>query len=115
MKRPSLLSRCFVAVAAAGAALVLSGCPNPNDIGVQQYGTIKATCRSSTNDAPVANALVSAGGVVARSGSDGVATLTNVPIGQEVVTADAPGLHGVTSVTVTENQTFSVIVQMSPT
>jgi len=47
--------------------------------------------------------------------ANGVATLTNVPIGQEVVTADAPGLHGVTSVTVTENQSFSVTIQMSPT
>ncbi|MGI8736585.1 MAG: carboxypeptidase-like regulatory domain-containing protein [Candidatus Eremiobacter antarcticus] len=115
MKRPSPSSRSLVAAAVAGAALLLSGCPNPNAIGVQQYGTIMATCRSTTNNAPVADALVSAGGVVARSGANGVATLTNVPIGQEVVTADAPGLHGVTSVTVTENQTFNVTIQLSPT
>lgn len=106
----------WLAVATACCALLLSGCPNPNAIGVQQTGSIRASCVLATNGQPVVDALVAVNAIQnARSGADGVALLTGVPIGAQTVTADAPGLHGgPVPVQVTENNTSSVTVQMSP-
>lgn len=106
----------FMALATAGCAALLSGCPNPNAIGVQQTGSIRVTCVLASNNQPVANALVAVNSTqTANSGSNGVAVISNVPIGPQNVTADAPGLHGgPTPVQVTEGNTAQVTVQMSP-
>lgn len=112
----SLTATRWLAVAAACCALVLSGCPNPNAIGVQQTGSVRASCVLASTGQPVVDALVAVNATqTTHSGSDGVALLTGVPIGPQNVTADAPGLHGgPVPVQVTENNTSSVTVQMSP-
>jgi len=117
MKKPTIAARMAVASLVAAASLGLWGCPNPNDIGVQQYGIVKATCGQASNGQPVANALVTASSVTAETDSTGVAILNNVPIGQHTITADAPGLHGQSAspVTVTQGATSTVTIQMSPT
>ncbi|MDQ6780546.1 MAG: carboxypeptidase-like regulatory domain-containing protein [Candidatus Eremiobacteraeota bacterium] len=113
---PSFTATHGLAVATACCAALLWGCPNPNAIGVQQTGSIRASCVLASNGQPVVDALVAVNATqTAHSGSDGVALLTGVPIGPQNVTADAPGLHGgPVPVQVTENNTSSVTVQMSP-
>jgi hypothetical protein len=104
-------------VTAIVGSLVLAGCPNPNSIGVQEYGTVNVTCVLATNNQPVAGALVSVGGVTAgqTTNSAGQVTLMQVEIGSHTVSAYAPGLEGDNpTVTVVENQQASVTVHMSP-
>jgi hypothetical protein len=107
-------------VAALAAALTLTGCPNPNAIGVQKYGTVTATTVLASNSQPVANALV-----VVNTGpngqcythADGTCMLTNVPVGPQVVSASATGLNGppVSVNVTTENQNYPVTILMYPT
>lgn len=109
----------FILTLAAALALSLTGCPNPNAIGVQQFGAIAAHCVLASNGQPVAGALVSASStLICPGGTDasGNCTIPQVPMGSSwTVTADAPGLHGsVFPVTVTENQTTNVTIQMKP-
>lgn len=112
----SLTAARWLAVATGCCALALSGCPNPNAIGVQQTGSIRVSCVLATNGQPVADALVAVNTIqTTHSHADGVALLTGVPIGPQTVTADTAGLHGgPVPVQVTENNTSSVTVQMSP-
>ncbi len=100
----------------AAACFGLWGCPNPNAIGVQQYGIVKATCLQVSNNQPVSGAIVSVAGQSNATPTDatGAATIPNVPIGTHQILADAPGLHGESSVNVVENQTVSVTISMSP-
>src|SRR5689334_15342055 len=64
--------RKLFAIAALLAAVTLSGCPNPNDIGVQTYGTVAVTVVDGTTGKPVSGALVSAGSTVTcTTGADG--------------------------------------------
>lgn len=120
MKKPTRMGRATLALAAGLGALLLSGCPNPNDIGVQQYGTVVVTCLQASNRQPVAGAYVKAAGtatqqeVVPTDGS-GRATLTQVVIGSQPIHADAPGLSGDTTVTVIQDQTVSAQILMTPT
>jgi hypothetical protein len=120
MNKSVLWRRAALALAAGLGALVLSGCPNPNAIGVQQYGTVRVTCVQASNRQPVVGAIVSAPGgptqyVTATTDSNGNATLYQVVIGTQPVRADAPGLQGQSSVTVVENQTVPVQITMTPT
>jgi len=104
------------AVAVACCAALLSGCPNPNAIGVQQTGGVRVLCVLASNGQPVPNALVTVNSTqVDHSGADGVVVFPKVPVGPQSVTADAPGLHGgPVPVQVTEGNTQNVTVQMSP-
>src|ERR1700694_1233709 len=106
----------LMGLAVAGCAALLSGCPEPNAIGVQQTASIKALCALASNNQPVANALVVVNSTQNRyTGSDGVAVIDNGPVGPQNVTADAPGLHGgPVPVQVTEGTTVSVPITMSP-
>lgn len=116
MKTPAW-PRIMVPVTAIAAVLSLWGCPNPNAIGVQQYGSVKATCIQASNGQPVSGAIVTVDGVTAKSTTDasGTVTIDTVAIGTHPITADAPGLHGQDAVTVIENQTVPKQVLMSPT
>ncbi len=98
----------------AVAALALAGCPNPNDIGVQIYGTIAAKTVDATSGQPVAGVLVSTGGYTCNTVADGTCSLYKIPVGKWTVYANIAGLRGSADVTVTENTQTSVTIQMSP-
>jgi hypothetical protein len=108
--------RSLAAVSACAAALFLTGCPNPNAIGVQKYGTIAATCVLASSGQPVANALVSVNSTQQCSThADGTCPIVGVPIGSQTVTAFAPGLQSQpVQVQVLENQTVPVTLQLGP-
>lgn len=107
--------RFLATMAALAITLSLSGCPNPNAIGVQIYGTIVARVTDASNGQPVGGALV-----VINSNqncttvSDGSCQVGSVPVGTWNIKAYAPGLFGcANSVAVMENQTTSVNVSMT--
>lgn len=114
MKNFAVTARLAALGTLAFSCLALWGCPNPNDIGVQQYGTVKVTCIQASNNQPVAGALVAVGINTQTSNASGVAVLTNVPIGQQTIKADAPGLHGEMPVAVTVGKESDVTVSLSP-
>ena len=70
----------------------LTGCPNPNFIGVQDYGYIVGNVVDQNGKA-IPNALVTATGTngTARTGPNGQYSLQNVATGEQTVTASAPG------------------------
>ena len=102
--------------AVVASTLSLWGCPNPNSIGVQQFGSVKATCIQASNSQPVSGAIVTVDGVTATTTTDssGTVTITNIPIGTHPIIAHAAGLDGSDTVTVIENQTVPKQVLMSP-
>ncbi len=96
-------------------AFSLSGCPNPNQIGVQQFGSISAHCVQKTGNQPVSNALVNANSTqYCYTNPSGDCTIEKVPIGQWTVSANAAGLQGSNVTTVTENQTSRVTIELAP-
>jgi carboxypeptidase family protein len=86
------------------------GCSNPNAVGVQQYGTIVGRILDATNNRPVSGVLVSVGSLYTTySDPNGGFTLSNIPIGNQQIAANAPGYATNTApVRVRENQTTSV-------
>ncbi|MBC5824359.1 MAG: carboxypeptidase regulatory-like domain-containing protein [Candidatus Eremiobacteraeota bacterium] len=108
--------RGMVLVALCAASLGLTGCPNPNAIGVQQTGTINARCLLASNNQPVVDALVTVNSIqTCRTDSDGKCTIQQVPVGPQSVSAAAAGLQGgPVSTTVIENQSATVSIPMSP-
>ena len=99
----------------AAAAIALAGCPNPNDIGVQNYGSIKVTTTNAATGQPVPGSLVNAGSTnTCTTDSSGVCVLSNVPVGKWTVMASSPGLHGSADTTVTENNQSAVTIAMTP-
>ncbi len=95
----------------------MAGCPNPNSIGVQEFGTVNVTCVLASNNQPVAGVLVSVGGVTAGAytNSAGQVSIAQVEIGAHTVDAHGPGLDGNSpTVNVTQNQTVPVTVLMTP-
>lgn len=120
MKNSPFASRVALAAATGIGAIILSGCPNPNAIGVQQYGTVQVTCLQASNRQPVAGADVGAPGGSTQyqtqtTDASGHATLNQVVIGSQTIKADAPGLTGETTVTVIQDQTVSAQILMTPT
>ena len=105
----------LTALAAVLAAALLTGCPNPNAIGVQTTGSLTVTCVQASNGQPVSGALVSIGStLVETTNGNGVATFNAVPTGTQNVVANAPGLTGSTTVTIVENQSKSATISMTP-
>ena len=106
----------MILAATALAALTLAGCPNPNAIGVQKFGTIAATVVLASNGSPVANALVIVNSTQqCPTHADGTCQIAMVPIGQQQVYAAAPGLTSApVLVNVLENQIVPVTIQMTP-
>jgi hypothetical protein len=93
----------------------LTGCPNPNAIGVQTYGSIKVTATDGSSGKPVVGALVNAGSTnTCQTLADGTCVLNQVPIGKWTIQASAPGLHGSADVTVTENSQATAVISMNP-
>lgn len=86
------------------------GCSNPNAVGVQQYGSIVGRVLDATNNQPVPNTLVSVGALyTATTDPTGAFRLSNIPIGHQPVTANAPGYEtNSATVMVRQNQTANV-------
>jgi len=103
-------------ISACLGALALTGCPDPNAIGVQQTGSVTAQCLLSSNNQPVVDALVVLNSNQnCRTGSDGRCTIDKAPVGSQTLTANAPGLQGgPVSTTVVEGQNATVQIPMTP-
>jgi hypothetical protein len=107
--------RILAAAAVAAAALTLTGCPNPNAIGVQTYGSILATTKDANSGQLLAGVIVSAGSIYScTTHPDGTCPLPQIPVGKWTVVANTAGLHGSVDVTVTENQQTSAVILMYP-
>ena len=72
--------------------LIVTGCANPSFIGVQDFGTVYGNAVSSTGQ-PVSSALVSSTGTTTtvQTAANGSFDLTNVAVGEQTVTVQAPG------------------------
>lgn len=101
-------------IAALIAAIALGGCPNPNNIGVQNYGTVAVTVVDGTTGKPVSGALVSAGSTyTCTTGANGIcANPLRLPVGNWTITAVTAGQKGSSDVTVVENQQISTTIQI---
>ena len=100
-------------VVAVVSAIALYGCPNPNNIGVQVYGSVAVTVVDANSGNPVAGALVNAGSTITcTTVANGTCTLEQVPVGKWPIVAHAAGLSGSADATVTANQQTSVTVQV---
>lgn len=112
----------LAAVASCVASLGLSGCPNPNDIGVQTFGVVQVTCVQASNNKPVANALVQVDGVTpsAQTNSAGQLTVSGVAIGSDIpASCNAAGLSGSTTIpsltaASTASNPLPITIQMTP-
>jgi hypothetical protein len=106
--------RLLYALAATAAALALTGCPNPNAIGVQTTGTLLVTTVDGGTGQPIAGVLVNAGSnYTCQTASNGTCTLT-LPVGQWPVVAHTAGLSGTADATVAANTQATVTIQMNP-
>jgi len=99
------------------AAIALGGCPNPNNIGVQNYGTVAVTVVDGTTGKPVNGALVSAGSTyTCTTGADGMCASPpgplRLPVGNWTITAVTAGQKGSSDVTIVENQQISTTIQI---
>jgi hypothetical protein len=85
-----MTTRC--AFAAALVALALSGCaPNPNGMGVADFGWVDGNVVDSQSGQPIPGATVAVGNVVALSSSAGYFRLDNVPVGTQTIRISAIG------------------------
>ena len=86
------------------------GCSNPNAIGVQQYGSIVGRILDATNNRPISGVLVSVGSLYTTySDPTGAFSLSNIPIGVQQATANAPGYAPTTvQARLRENQTTNL-------
>ena len=77
-----------------GLVLLLAmgdGCSN-GVVGVQDYGSISGRVLDATNNKPVPNAIISVGSLfTATADAQGAFNLPHVPVGDQSVTARAPG------------------------
>lgn len=107
--------RRLLAIAALLGAVALSGCPNPNDIGVQNYGTVAITVVDGTTGKPVAGALVVGNSTTTcQTGTNGMCTTgpMRLPVGSWTITAQTAGQKGSADVTIVENQQVSTTIQI---
>ena len=95
------------AFAAALVACALGACaPNPNGMGVADFGSIDGNVVDAQSLQPIGGATISVGNVVAVTspGSSGYFLLQNVPIGTQTITIHAIGWQTYTAtVSVTKN------------
>jgi hypothetical protein len=103
-----------LACALALGLAVLAGCTNPNDIGVQDYGSVTVHCVRYSDGSPVSGANVRGGGLAASSDANGIAQFPQVPVGPQQFIAEAPGLEGTQTVTIKQGANPDVTVQMKP-
>jgi len=89
-----------------GAAGNGGGCSNPNAIGVQDYGTVVGRVLDATNNRPIGGALIAVGSLYTGTADPrGGFQLGRIPIGEQQLTASAPGYATTTvQVTIHKNQ-----------
>jgi len=100
----------FLALGLAG----LAGCANPNDIGVQVFGTVTVHCVKFSDGSPVPGANVAGAGQAQTADGNGNTTFSKIPVGQVNFVANATGLKGSQSATIVEGANPDVTVQMQP-
>jgi hypothetical protein len=93
------------AFAAALVAFALSGCaPNPNGMGVADFGWIDGNVVDAPTGQPIPGATVAVGNVVALTSSNGYFRLDNVPVGTQTLRISAIGWQSYSAaVTVSKN------------
>jgi hypothetical protein len=95
------------------------GCsPSPGIVGVQDYGQVSGRVLDAMTNNPIPSALVAVGSLyVTDADPKGGFTLTRVPVGDQTVTARAPGyLPATADVTVKKDRGFSVgYIRLVPT
>jgi hypothetical protein len=107
----SAFAAAFIALGLAG----LAGCTNPNNIGVQVYGTVTVHCVRFSDGSPVPNANVAVSNTAQPTGADGSTTFNNnVPVGPESFVARASGLKGTQAATIVQGVNPDVTIQMQP-
>jgi len=82
------------AFAAALVVLALGACaPNPNGMGVADFGSVDGNVVDSQSNQPIGGATIAVGNVVALTsiGSNGYFLLQNVPVGTQTITIHAIG------------------------
>jgi hypothetical protein len=87
------------------------GCsPTPNVVGVQDYGQVTGRVLDAMTNQPIPSALVSVGSLYTTNADPkGGFSLTKVPIGDQTVTARAPGYkYSTADTTVLKDQTVSI-------
>jgi carboxypeptidase family protein len=87
------------------------GCsPTPNVVGVQDYGQVTGRVLDAMTNRPIPSALVSVGSLYTTTADpNGAFTLTKVPVGDQTVTARAPGYNYATGdTTVVKDQAVSI-------
>lgn len=79
-------------------------------VGVQDYGTVSGRVLDATTNKPIANAIVSVGSIyTATADAQGAFAMPRIPIGDQDVTARAPGyVTASTTVEILKNHTKSV-------
>lgn len=90
----------------------LAGCANPNDIGVQVFGSVTVHCVRFSDGSPVPGANVSLSNLASTTDSSGSATFTQVSVGPQTIIARATGLYGTQSITVVQGTNPDVTIQM---
>jgi hypothetical protein len=100
----TLRRRAFVI--AGSAVLALAGCANPSFIGVQDYGSIYGNAVTATGSA-LPGAYVSSTGSssIVQSSPTGAFTLSNVAVGEQTITIQAPGYSTATETVVVTKDT----------
>jgi len=93
----------------------LVGCPNPNSIGVQDFGSVTVHCVRFSDGSPVvgANVYVSSTNTGLPDGKGGYA-FASVPVGSETFTANAAGLKGTQTATIVKGANPDITIQMQP-
>lgn len=79
-------------------------------VGVQDYGVVTGRVLDASTNAPIANAIVSVGSLyTGTADANGAFTLSNIPIGQQTITARMPGFTTVSqTIAVKKDKTFQV-------
>lgn len=87
------------------------GCsPTPNVVGVQDYGQVTGRVLDAMTNQPIPSALVSVGSLYTTTADPkGAFTLTKVPVGDQTITARAPGYNYSTAdTTVLKDQAVTI-------
>jgi hypothetical protein len=91
-------------------ACALAGCaPNPNGMGVADFGSVTGRIVDRQSLQAIPSALVSIGNLAATTDAGGAFLIAHVPVGTQVVHISAVGWEGTTvTVSVTKDQTTAI-------